>query len=308
MKFLKFNMFILLFTLILLCIPSFLYARAEERIEEAHPLKRDGKVYLENVSGNIVVKSWEKNEVKILARKVAKNEESLDKVSFDVNQTNNNIRIKTRYKKTWGLSKSVNASIHYDLLIPDKAQLRVKSVSGSIEALNIGGSVDIETVSGKIELVEAGSGAKCKSISGSVYVEEITGDAKLNTTSGKVHAEGVKGSVEAHSVSGRVVLREISLAEEIKAESISGSIKMQGELSPGGNYEFKTISGGIRLDLPSKSDFELEANTMSGAVQCDFELKVSGKISRKKIHGVAGKGGTSLKVSSLSGGITIKED
>ncbi|MFC1839252.1 DUF4097 domain-containing protein [Thermodesulfobacteriota bacterium] len=305
MKFLKFNVFILLFTSILLCIPSFLFARAEERIEEAHPLDRDGKVYLENISGNIVVKSWEKNEVKILARKVAKNEESLDKISFDVNQTNNNIRIKTRYKKTWGLFKSVNASVHYDLLIPDKAQLRVKSVSGSVEALNIGGSVDIETVSGRIELVEAGKGAKCKSISGSVYVEEITGNAVLNSTSGKVHAESVKGSVEAHSVSGSIVLREISLAEEIKAESISGSIKMLGELSPGGNYEFKTISGGIRLDLPSKSDFELEANTMSGTVRCNFELKVSGKISRKKIQGVAGKGGSSLKISSLSGGITI---
>lgn len=306
MKSLKLNSYVLLITVMLLCIPSFLYARAEERIEEAHPLDRDGKVYLENVSGDIIVKTWEKNEVKILARKVAKNEESLDKVFFDVNQTNNNIRIKTRHKKTWGLFKSVNASIHYDLLIPDKAQLRVKSVSGSVEALNIGGSVDIETVSGRIELVEAGRGAKCKSISGALHLEEITGDTSVSSTSGKIRVDGVKGSVEAHSISGSVVLQEISLAEEIKAETISGRIKMQGELSPGGNYEFKTISGGIRLDLPSKSDFELEANTTSGAVRCDFELKVSGKISRKKIQGVVGEGGSSLKISSLSGGITIE--
>jgi DUF4097 and DUF4098 domain-containing protein YvlB len=308
MKLLKINSHILLFTVILLCIPSFLFASAEEKIEEVYPLDRDGKVYLENVSGDIVVKSWKKNEIKILARKVAKNEESLDRVTVKINQTNGNIRINTKYKNTWGLSKSVNASVHYDLLVPDRAQIRVKSVSGDIEAYIIGGPVDLETVSGKIELAGAGMGAECKSVSGSVYAEEITGDTKLNSTSGKVNAKDIKGSVEANSVSGSVVLEKISDAEEIEAESISGSIKMQGELSSGGNYEFKTISGGVRLDLPSKSDFELEASTMSGSLSCDFDMKVSGKMLRKKMEGVVGKGGAILKISTLSGGIKINKN
>lgn len=308
MKFLKFNSCILLSILVLLCTPSFLFANAEEKIEEVYQLDRDGKVYLENVSGDIVVKSWKKNEIKILARKVAKKEESLDKVTVEIKQTNGNIRINTKYKNTWGLSKSVNASVHYDLLIPDRAQIRVKSVSGDIEAYIIGGPVDLETVSGKIELAGAGMGAECTSVSGSVYAEEITGDTKLNSTSGKVQAKGIKGSVEVISVSGSVVLEKISDAEEIEVRSVSGSIKMQGELSPGGNYEFKAISGGVRLDLPSKSNFELEASTMSGSMSCDFDIKVSGEISRKKMEGVAGKGGARLKISTLSGGIKVNKN
>lgn len=310
MKFLKLNSFILFFTAILLCIPSFLFAEVEEKIEEAYPFDRDGKVYLENVSGNIVVESWGKNEVKILARKIASNEKSLDKVSVDINKTNGNIRIITRRSKSWGLFQSSDASVHYDLFIPDKAQIRVKSVSGDVEALNIGGPVDIETVSGKIGIVEAGNGVKCKSISGDVYLEEITGNIAMKSTSGDITAESVRGSIEANTVSGEIEVNEVSLAEEIEMESISGSIKMQGGFSPGGIYEFKTISGTIRLDLPSKSDFELQVNTMSGDIRVDadaFGLKTLEKITRNKIECVVGKGGASLKISSLSGDIIINK-
>ena len=309
MKSIKLNVFILLFAAALLCIPSILLAKTEEKIEQVYSLNRDGKVYLENVSGNIVIKSWGKNEVKILARKVAKNEESLDKVTVDINQTDDNIRIITKYEKTWGFLQSVDASVDYDLFIPDRAHLRVKSVSGGIEALNIGGPVDVETVSGKIDIVKAGTGVKCRSISGSLYLQDITGDTSLKSTSGKITVEGVKGSVEANSVSGSVNINGVSTAEEIDVESISGSIKLEGKLSPGGIYEFKTISGSIRLDLPPESDFELQANTMSGNLRLDgdnFEVKSLDILTNKKIQCVVGKGGASLKVSSLSGGITIK--
>ena len=308
MKLLKFNFTIIfLSAVILFCIPSFLFAEVEEKIDKVYSLDREGKVYLENVSGDIVVKTWGKNEVKILARKTALKESDLDKVTVDINETGDNIRIITKYKKTWGLSQSVNASVYYDLFIPDRAQMRVKSVSGSVEAMKIGGPVDIETVSGKIDVVEAGRGVRCKSISGDIFVEEITGDSTLKSTSGKIKAEDLKGSVEANTVSGTIEIKKFSLAEEIDMESISGDIKLQGELSPGGIYEFNTISGRIRLDLPSKSDFELQTKTMSGDVRCEFDLKISGKITRNRMQGVAGKGGSSLKISSLSGDIIINK-
>ncbi len=309
MKSLKFNSIILMSLMILLCLPSFLFAKAEEKLEQVYPLNRAGKVYLENVSGDIVIKSWKKNEVKILARKVARKDGDLDNVTIDINQTDGYIRIITRYEKFAGMFKSENVSVHYDLTIPDEAHLRVKTVSGSVEALNIGGPVDIETVSGKIDIVRAEKGVKCKSISGSLYLEDITGDTYVKSTSGKISIEGVKGSVEANNVSGSVTLNSVSMAEEIMVESISGSIKVQGELSPGGIYEFKTISGGTKIDLPPESDFEFHMTTMSGSLRFDpddFIVKVLNNPARNKVQGIVGEGSATLKTSSLSGGITIK--
>ena len=54
---------------IAICLPSLGFAKAEEKIVETYPLENEGKVYLENVSGNITVSNWDKNEIEITATK-----------------------------------------------------------------------------------------------------------------------------------------------------------------------------------------------------------------------------------------------
>ena len=302
MKFLKFNILVLV---ILLFIPSVLFAESEEKIEKTFTFDRDGKVYVENVSGDIVVKSWQKNEIKILARKIAQEKSLLDEVTIDINQTDGNIRIITKYDEPLYLSQSTDVSVFYDLFIPDKAQLRVKSMSGTVQAWEIGGRTDIETVSGRAEIVKAGKGVKCKTISGEINLEEIIGSVSLTSTSGEIIIDGLKGSIEANTVSGDIVVKESSLGDEVEMETIKGNMEVQGELTPGGIYEFNSISGRIKLVLPPASEFELQTNTINGDIQCSFELSAYTVYTRNKLQGVVGKGGSSLKVSSVSGDILI---
>ena len=304
MKFLKYNIFFFIITFIL-CIPSLLFAESEEKMEKTYPLAMDGKVYVENISGDIVVKSWKRNEIKILARKTAPDKDSLERATIDINLTHENIRIITRRSKSTGLSNSTNVSVYYDLFIPEKAQVRVKTISGSVATLETGGPVDVETVSGRIEVVEAANGVKSKTISGGIYLNKIIGEADLESTSGEINVDGIKGSVEANTVSGNIEINQISFADELEVESIKGNMEIQGELSPGGIYEFNTISGRIRVVLAPLSNFELQTNTMSGVIQCDFKLNAYSIYTRNKLQGVVGNGGSSLKISSLSGDILI---
>jgi len=275
-----------LFLIILLCIPSLLFAKAEHRIEKTYTLNRDGKVYLEVKSGDIVVNSWDKNEIKIIAHKNA---------MIDMHHTEDNIRIIIKRPK----------SFYCELFIPDKAHLRVETGSGRVKAHKMGGSLDIRTISGDIEVVTAKNVVRCKTVSGDIHLEEIAGNADLKTTSGKITVEGIKGSVKAETLSGNIKLEAFSHAEEMEMESISGSIKLHGELSPGGIYGVNSHSGNVEMGIPSDSNFELRVETFSGDIQCDFHLKISGKIDRKKLQGVVGKGGASMILSSFSGKIRI---
>jgi len=270
----------------LLCIPSLLFAKAEEKIERTYTSDRDGKVYLEVKSGDIVVNSWDKNEVKIIA---SKND------TVDISHTEGNIRIIISRPR----------SFHYELFIPDKAHLRVETASGRIKAREIGGFGDIRTVSGDIEVVTAKNGIRCKTVSGDIHLEKITGNAELKTTSGKITVEGIEGSIKADTVSGKIEMEEFSHAEEMEIESISGNIKLLGELSSGSIYEINSHSGNVEMRIPSDSNFELRVETFSGNLHCDFEIRVSGKIDRKNIQGIVGKGGASLISSSFSGNIRI---
>lgn len=286
MKIFKFCTFLSLLMIMLLCIPSILLAKAEDKMERTYTLDRDGKVYLEFKSGDIVINTWNRNEIKIIAHQNA---------TIDINHTEGNIRII--------ISRS--PSSHYELFMPDRAQLRVETTSGRVKTREIGGFVDIRTASGDIEVVTARNGARCKTLSGDIHIEKITGNADLKTTSGKIWVEGIKGSVKADTVSGKIEVETFSHAEEVEIESISGNIKLRGELSPGGIYKIDSHSGNVEIGIPSGSNFELRGETFSGNIHCDFELKISGKIDRKKIQGMVGKGGASLNLSSFSGNIRI---
>ena len=307
MKVLKLNISIFLILAMLLCMPSLLFAETEEKIEKTFAFDGDGKVYVENISGSIIVKSWHKNEIKIFARKTAREKSLLDEATVDINQTNSNIRIITRHNKPLDLSQPTDVSVYYDLMIPDKAQLRVKSMTGAVQAWEIGGRTDVETAGGRVEIVKAGQDVKCKTVSGEMYLEDIAGNAALESTSGKIIADGLKGSIEANSVSGDIEIKKFSSADDIKIETIKGNMEVQGTLSPGGIYEFNTISGRIELVLPPASDFELQIDTVNGDIQSAFELSKYAVYTRNKLQGIVGKGGSSLKVSSMSGDILLKK-
>ncbi|RJQ85947.1 MAG: hypothetical protein C4519_02750 [Desulfobacteraceae bacterium] len=276
-----------LLMIMLLCIPSVLLAEGENKLERTFVLDRDGKVYLEFRKGTIEVNTWGRNEVRIVTHKDA---------SLDVSHTKENIRISANRPQA-----------HYALFIPDMAHLRVETISGSVKAKEIGGAVDIRTTSGDIEVLAAKNGASCKTVSGDIQMGKVTGNADLKTTSGKITAENINGSIKADTVSGNIQIEAFSHADEVEIESISGNIKLHGELSPGGIYKIDSHSGNIEIELPSGSNFELRTETFHGNIDCDFELRLSGKIDRKIIQGITGKGGARLSVSSFSGKIRVKK-
>lgn len=284
----------------------------EEKFEKTVDLAKDGEVRLNNISGGIEVKSWNKSQVKIDALKVSKAstfskaKENAGKVEIVVDKDDNTLRIKTKYpKKIFG--KSVNVSVHYSLWIPDKASVNIKSVSGGVNLEEIGAAVKVEVVSGNIEVQTAAKGVDCKTVSGKLKVEDIAGDADLNTVSGTIFAHRVRGSIDAETVSGGVELKEISEAKVVKAKVLSGSIVYQGDINPDGRYNLNSFSGTIEMILPSDSSFEFEAKTFSGKIKTDFPIPSTGEIKGREIHAVVNEGGADVSLETFSGNIYLRK-
>ncbi len=289
-----------------------LYAkeRFEKKFEKTVHLPKDGKIILKNVSGDIFVKSWNKEEVKIYALKIsrastiARAKENAEKVKIDVNKEDKTLIIETKYPKT--PFKSINVSVNYNLMIPSEARIKVKSVSGDVEVENIGGEVDLRTVSGDITVDGAKNGIDCEAVSGDLEIKNVVGDIDIRTISGDIELINVKGSIDADCVSGEIEI-ENSEVKSLKAKTISGSITYKGKIHPEGEYEISTHSGNVKLEIPSDSAFDLEAKTFSGKIKSDFEVAVSGEISRKKITGSVNGGGADIDLSSFSGNIVIRK-
>ncbi len=291
--------------LIIFCFPDVVFSMAEDKIEKTYDLNKNGKVYLKNISGNITITSWDKDVIKINAHKIARDEADLSNTTINIHDADGSISIITKHQKKLSLSRSKHVSVHYTLIIPSQTQIKVETVSGNIDAREIGGFLETRSISGEIKIVGAYNGVKSKSISGNIYLEEVAGNIDQRTTSGEIIVERIKGAFEADTVSGDIDLKAVSFANKVEVVSIAGNIKLHGDLNPTGIYELTSHSGYIRLDIPKGSNFELQTKTFSGELYFDFELKIFGEVKRQKFQGIAGKGGASLILSSFSGDIRI---
>lgn len=301
----------------------------EEKFAKSVSLAKDGSVVVRNVSGDITIKTWNKAEVNIDALKVSKAssmekaKENADKVKIEVTEEGTTLRIEVDYPERGFRDASV--SVHFNLMIPDKASADAKSVSGDIRASNIGGEAKIESVSGDltlesiagflkahsvsgdVEATKASKGADCSTVSGDVEIRDVVGDVFLNSVSGEISAEQIKGGVDAESVSGDITLGGVTEGRQVKAKALSGTVKYMGEIYRDGRYHFNSHSGRITLSIPADAAFDLEARTFSGTIDSDFEIKIVGKISRKKLSGSVNGGGAEVVCKTFSGDIDLEK-
>jgi hypothetical protein len=287
----------------------------EEKFEKTVSLAKDGKVSLHNITGSIVVKSWNKGEVKIDATKISK-ATTLDKakenaslVKIEVEKEGNTLRIKTEYPDEGKIMRrrSLNVSVKYSLVIPAKASVKIDSVTGGVDLEKIGGAVKVNIVTGGIVVKKADKGVDCETVTGKINLQNITGDAFMETVTGRITASQIKGSIKANVVTGRIELREVSEASVVDGNTVTGTVIYDGKINRDGRYTLKTHTGRIEMTLPADSGFDLEANTFSGSIESDFDIKVSGKISKKRISGVVNKGGPLVKLSTFSGSVYLKK-
>lgn len=279
----------------------------EERFDKTLDLALDGKVILSNVSGDIKISTWDKAQVKIEALKSGRNEEAVREVAIEVSGDGRIVRVETKYPKRrgWG-SDSGNVSVDFTLVIPAQAAIDATSVSGDVSLEAIGGAVRAKSVSGDVTLTKAGAGAECASVSGDVEVADVKGGLDAGSVSGDVIASRVEGSVDATSVSGDVELRHVLGADTVKAKTVSGDVLFEGLSVPKGRYHLESHSGDVTVDLPGEAAFELEAGTFSGDIDSNFEIKVTGKMSPRELHGTVNGGGPLVTVKSFSGSILLR--
>jgi DUF4097 and DUF4098 domain-containing protein YvlB len=288
-----------------------------ENFERTEKLEMDGKVYLSNLSGDINVKTWDRSEVKIEARKIAKAgtlekaKEMAAEVNIKIEREDGRLRIETKYPEGRTYKKSINVSVEYSLTIPAKANVSAVTVSGNIGGENIGGLAKLTTVSGDIRVNKAHKGGEFTAVSGDIELTDITGDVEAKGVSGDITLDQVAGTVSAGTVSGNVDVQDLSDAEFVDINAHSGYIKFAGTLHQEGRYSLQTHSGPISVSVPKSSAFDFTCKTFSGTITSEFKVAVEleGELHETKQHlrGEVNGGGADLTVQTFSGDITLKK-
>jgi DUF4097 and DUF4098 domain-containing protein YvlB len=266
--------------------------RVEKVIEESFILDSAGSFSLTNVAGDIMVYSWDKEEVKMVATKsisswgIGDPEEFLDNIEIEIVSQPKNLRIHTRYP-TFSWIK--NARVDYRLWIPEATSVRLESVSGTIQIGNHLNQVDTKTVSGNIKLRNIRGNIEAKTTSGEVSGQEINGDIKASSVSGGLAFLDSQGGLSyLHTTSGKIRAELKFIDKDASGMSLS------------------TVSGDITLYLPEDASFDLNISTVSGEINSGFKVLID-SVSKRRLQGEVGDGGINIELKTVSGDISLRK-
>ena len=219
-----------------------------------------------------------------------------------------------------------NVSISYEIQVPPDTTLSSRSGSGSLRVDGLHGSVEAGTGSGSIAVSYIQGNVSVHTGSGSIELHSITGRLDAKTGSGSINGERIAGSISAQTGSGRITLEQTTVEKglpldveahtgsggievsgvhgSLKAGSGSGGIQISG--NPVRDWNIRTSSGGVTIEMPREAAYELRARTSSGHISVDQPIEVVGNIGRKELQGKVHGGGSLVEVHTGSGSITIR--
>lgn len=267
------------------------------RIDTTVALSRNGTVDLSLVSGEMVVTSWDRNEVRVRAR----SERGI--LRFDVSPS----RVSLGIRSTWGET----GDAYYEVTMPASARLVAKGVTGDISSRG-GADVEAHSVSGSVEVLDATGRVSVESVSGDATAQHVGGGVKASTVSGELFLSDITGDVDASTVSGDITLDGVR-SSFVRTNSTSGDVRFSGPLDPKGRYDFDSHAGDIEIAIPG-GGATLDVRTFSGDVESDFPMTLlpgarSGGRSGGRGNGMQftiGGGGARISAQTFSGDITIQ--
>ncbi|MDZ7265835.1 MAG: DUF4097 domain-containing protein [candidate division KSB1 bacterium] len=237
-----------------------------ERFEKNCPLSPGGSFSLENTNGAIEIVAWDRNEVQIVAQKLAqaRRQEDAQKLlaatEIIVRQEEYAVAVETRTPRVqddddtfwrWIFGEgNGSVTVTYQISLPRQIQIKIQSVNGQIEA------------------------------------RAISGNIRLATTNGSIAIDDARGSISAKTTNGRL---RIAMAQVEREATL----------------DFETTNGSITVEFPGDCNASISARTTNGRVDCDFPLTRRSGLRRNELHGQIGEDGGRVNLRTTNGAITI---
>lgn len=246
---------------------------------QPHPL-----ITLHNPSGSVVISSWSKPTVMVVA------DHNSEKIEVDAEQVGNRIDIVTHM-----LADNISPDelrANYVITVPEDSELQVHSDSGSIGISKILGDMNVETVAAGVD------------------AEDVGGYLVVQTVGGAFQCMRCTGRIEVHSISGDLRLVD-DHSSNIFAQTSTGNILLDGDFLPNGVYHLKNYSGPINVRFSAADSFDINATSLYGKVDNQAKLVPPLHPNQRpprhaeSLFGSFNQGRAKLELSSFNGTINI---
>lgn len=276
----------------------------DEKLKVIHdktfPISPGNDFKLEASSGDIIISSWDKNEVHI---KILGNEKAKEKVEFNFNDSENMIEVEAKYD--WSLFMMIKGiELKFEVQVPKEF---------NVEAYTSGGDVKLQNVKGKIVLKTSGGDINVSGLNGNVEVSTSGGDIVFSNSYGELNFSTSGGDIKGNKFSGKLEVStsggDITL---LGSDAVINGSTSGGDISldySGQNQgiELSTSGGDIAVKLPKDVNATANLSTLGGDIKSDFKGNNAVKISSTKFEADINNGGNPLVLKTTGGSIVLKK-
>jgi len=267
---------------------------AQSRIDTTFAFNRNGDVDLTEISGDVIVNGWDRNEARIRAY--------AERGRFRSSISSSRLSLETEaVRGRVGDSK-------IEVWIPVGARVVARSTSGDVTVKGTKSSVDARSTSGDVVVSDATDRITIESVSGDVRASQLSGDVRSESVSGTIEIRDATGPVRAETTSGDVSLLGVT-SRNVYTTTVSGEVEYDGTIDTSGRYEFHAHSGDIRLGIPESASAQFSIETFSGSLDSEFPItllpgqRTTGRPRRFEF--TLGSGSARIIAESFSGDIVL---
>lgn len=254
-------------------------------------LRRGDRVIVENMSGQVAVRSWDRDEISL---------RSQGDRGGDVSVT----RVGSALSVHAGDRKGRERSSSVEIRLPSWVALEIRGRQLDVSVTGMAGMLQVHVVQGDIRAADLSGVITLSTVQGEIEVDGASGKISARSRGDDVVMRRVRGELEASTGDGDVILEEITAAR-VRAETLDGDLRFQGVLASAGSYQFSVHDGDAEIVVPAGSGVRATVSTFAGEFVSDFPVTLQRYGSGGTFEFVLGDGGASLEIKVFDGEIRL---
>ena len=274
-------------------------ANARE-VSERADMAADGEVEVSNVSGEVEIIGWDRDEVSVSGTIW----EGADDLVFEADGRRTRIEVKLPRN-----SKRVKAS-NLVIRMPVNAELDVTTVSADISVDGVRGDQRLQSVSGEIGTEIWSRDLEAKTVSGDIDIRgnDESADVVVTAVSGDIDAVSLRGELSISSVSGDVEASGEQF-DRLRVKTVSGDMGLDVSLSDDGRADLESVNGDVEMRLANVDNVEFDLETFNGDISEVFgerAQRTSKYAPGHELRITVGSGSARVRIETLNGDIDIR--
>ena len=256
------------------------------------------RLVLSNNAGEVVVRSWDRDQVRIQATHGARE-------TISAETTDMTLRIRTQRASG---SRGPGGLVDYQITVPRWMPV---NLSGTYLDATIEGTtaeVTVETVHGNAR-VSGGNGAvSLRSVEGVITVDKASGRVQATTVNEGIRITNSSGEIAAETTNGDIFI-DSAQTSNLEAFTVNGEVTFNGTIRDSGVYKLGTHNGDIRVGLGGANNATVFVRTFQGDFAADFPVQLpegqNPRSGSKRFNFTLGTGSARIELQSFGGDIVL---